>query len=212
MAADRKPPALSARKNIAVNRVGKESIWWPLYDIQAYAALGQTELNFYQLPVGQNNKTLADTNMTSAGQLPANQSFIVTGVQTVFFPGSNPGTFGAQAVNAFVNDMWQVFQSGFGKLFIGSKDYIQLAPIGAFPTQFRLGGFAAAADISTTGADMQTQIGYSSFAGAEFKIAELAIPSNQNFNFSMHWPALVPITNAGRIGVYLNGWLTRNSQ
>lgn len=210
----RKPPALKDRANLQVNRPGKESVWWPLYDFATYAAAGQTELSFFQNPIGQSSKTLADTNMTSAGQLPANQSFIITGIQTVFFPGVDPGTLSVAAANLFVNDMWEIFKSGYGKLFIGSKDYVQMAPIGAFPSQFRMGGFAAASDSTTAGATQASQIGYASFAGPEFKIAELAIPSNQNFNFSLHWPAVVatPSTVAGRIGVYLNGWLTRNSQ
>lgn len=210
----RKPPALKDRARIGVNRPGKESIWWPLYDIQEYAAAGQSELSFFQNPIGQNGKTLEDTNMTSAGQLPAKQSFIITGVEIVFFPGVDPGQFGVGEANTFINDMWDVFKSGFAKLFIGSKDYIQRGPIGSFPSQFRLGGFAGAADASTAAVAFNTQIAYATFSGPEYKIAELDIPSNQNFNFSMHWPTLVPTpsTTAGRIGVYMNGWLTRNSQ
>ena len=183
---NRKPPSLQARQKFNVNRKGQyETIWFPLYDYASYPTAGVSSLTFFQTPIGQGGKTEADTNMVSGGSLPTPQSFIVTGVQCVFLPGVSPGNFGAPAGNTpfnFINDMYALFESGYGKIFIGSKDYLVTAPIGQWSTQFRLGGFGAAADASTPAANLNTQIGYASFAGPEFKVTEMNIPANQNFN------------------------------
>jgi len=208
----RKPPALSARQNLAVNRKGRETIYWPLYDTAIYPAAGITELNFFQNPIGQQTKTLDDTNMSSSGQLPANQSFIVTGVSCMLIPNSLPSTANVQQASSYVNDLWDLSRNGFARLFIGSKDYIQMAPIGSIPSQYRIAGFSALADARAAGANQQSMVGYAAPAGEEHKITPLDIPSNQNFNFSMHWPTLVTLVDDMRVIVYLNGWLTRNSQ
>jgi hypothetical protein len=214
----KQPPSLKARQKFNVNRKGeKETVWYPLYDYAAYPTAGISSLTFFQTPVGQAGKTFEDTNMVSAGSLPTPQSFLITGIQVLFFPGVSPGAFGAPAGDTpfnFINDQYDLFKSGFGKLFIGSKDYSVCAPIGMYPSQFRMGGFGAAADASTAGPNLNTQMGYASFAGPEFRIGDLNIPANQNFNMSLNWPTIVatPSGQDGRIGVALNGWLTRLSQ
>lgn len=213
-----KPPALNERSSIAANRSGKSTIWWPLYDFVPYPAAGQTQLTLFQQPIGGvsggTTKTQRDTNMTAAGQLPAKQSFIITGVEVLFIPGEDPTFFGTGAVNDFTRDVWTVFRDGYARLFIGSTDYMQVAPIGRMPPQFRLGGYAAASDASTAAVDQNLQIAYASVTGPEYQISRQDIPSNQNFSFSLHWDAALalPSGNDGRIGVFLNGWLTRNSQ
>jgi len=208
---DMKPPALSARKNLAVNRDGEETVYWPLYDEGTYPSTGISELNFFQNPIGQLGKTMEKTNMTGAGQLPANQSFIVTGVCVDISPSFFPSDIGGSPLAAYVNTLNLIANSGSARLFIGSKDYIQMAPIGSMPSKYRLSGFAAIADTSTAG-NVNSQIVYAATAGEEHKITPLDIPSNQNFKFSMHWKNLVPTTFNASIRVYLNGWLTRNSQ
>ncbi|MGZ7265373.1 hypothetical protein ACXWP3_09695, partial [Streptococcus pyogenes] len=60
-------PTRAELSKYSVNRPGWEAIKQSLYDYQAYAAAGQTNLTFFALPVGQSSKTLSDTNMTLAG-------------------------------------------------------------------------------------------------------------------------------------------------
>lgn len=206
---------LNELNKFAVNRSGQEeAIFQPLYDYQAYAAAGQTSLNFFQIPQGQSGKTLADTNMEAAGALPVPKRFLIQAIEIVFFSGVTPSTHGAQAAAEFVNDVNAVAKSGHVQLFIGSKPYLDEAPIGVFPQSWGLGGFAAVADGTTLAADSQTLIQYARTVGRLYEIPPILIPSQQNFKVSINWPTAVatPSTVAGRIGVRLLGTLYRNSQ
>ena len=81
-----------------VNRSGQyEGIKKAYYDFQTYAQAGQTSLSFFQVPVGQSSKTLADTNMQQAGSLPNPIKFLVQDIQIFIFPAGDPSQFGAQA-------------------------------------------------------------------------------------------------------------------
>ena len=206
---------LSEIGKYAVNRPGQqEALYQPLYDYQTYAAAGQTSLTFFAIPQGQGGKTIHDTNMETASALPNPKTFLIQGIEIVFFSGVVPGIFGAQAAATYLNDVNAVHQSGHVQLFIGSKPYLDEAPIGVFPPSFRLGGMAALADTTTAAADAQSRIDYATMAGATYSITPFFLPSQQNFKVTVDWPAVValPSTVAGRIGVRLLGTLYRNSQ
>lgn len=219
------PPSVGELSRYDVNRKGQaEGIVQPLYDYQEYAAAGQTSLTFFALPIGQGGKTLADTNMEGAGQLPAPKEQLVTNIQVVFMPGTVgvagtpatglPGVFGAQAPANNWNDCYEVFRSGYLDFFIGSKTYLFDAPLGKFSNDFRLAGSTALADASTAGADGQSMVDYATFAGPVYSISPVRLTSNQNFKVTLNWPAAVPLpsTNEGRIGVILGGFQYRLSQ
>lgn len=200
----------------AVNRPGQiEAIKQPLYDYQAYPAAGSTQLNFFAIPKGQSSKTLADTNMETAGALPNPKRFLVTGISIQFFPGTvlpsaAPAT---NVIDAFVNDVWEVFSAtAWLELFIGSKSYVQ-APMNAFPATTRLAGFAGMSDSTTAGATGFQRTSYAAPAGVPYKMdPPIMLEPTQNFSVSLNYPTAVAITNAGRIGVHLHGILYRNSQ
>jgi hypothetical protein len=205
----------------SVNRPGWEAIKQTLYDFQAYAAAGQTFLQFFAVPAGQSSKTLSDTNMTLAGQLPKNQEFLVQSIEVQFFPttptvaAQMPAVFGAQAAQSLVNDVYIVGRSGNLNLTIGSKTYLQEAPLGKFPPKTHLCVDAALSDATTAGAAMQGRTGYAYWGGRPYNIdpAALLLPENQNFSVTLSWPEGVQaITNPGRIGVVLDGILYRRSQ
>lgn len=204
-----------------VNRPGWEAIRQSLYDFTAYAQAGQTQLTFFALPVGQGGKTLSDTNMTLAGQIPANQEYLVQSIEVVFFPtvpavaANNPAAFGAQAVAASVNDVYIVSRTGNLNFTIGSKPYLQEAPLGRFPAKTHMNVRAALADVSTAGANLQSRIAYAYTEGRPYLLspADLRLVSNQNFTVTLNWPEGVQaITNAGRIGIILDGIMYRRSQ
>lgn len=209
------PPSVGELNRYNVNRAGQaEGIVQPLYDYQTYLAAGQTSMTFFAQPIGQGNKTLADTNMEGAGQMPAPKEQLVTSIQVVFFPGSNPGTFGPQTVANNWNDANAVFQSGYLDFFIGSKSYLQDAPLGKFSNDFRLAGSAALADTTTAGANGHSMIDYATFAGTPYNISPVRLTSNQNFKVTLNWPTAValPSTVDGRIGIILVGFQYRLSQ
>jgi hypothetical protein len=207
-------PALSDLMQYNVNRVGEaEGVRSSLYDFQTYAQAGQTELNFFQVPVGQSSKTLADTNMSIAGSLPNPQYFLITNIQVFFYPAGDIAQFGAQAAAEGLNDVWDVSKSGYAELFIGSKNYVQEGPIGRFPPRNGLIVSAALADQTTAGATMQSRIAYGNMGGAVYEMKPpILLTPNQNFRFSLKWPTAVALSAAARIGCVMEGFLYRLSQ
>lgn len=214
-------PTRAQLSKFNVNRPGWEAVRQTLYDFTAYAAAGQAVLNFFATPNGQGGKTLSDTNMTLAGQLPANQEFLIQSIEVMFLPtvpavtAQNPATFGAQAIAQIVNDAYIVGRTGNLQLTIGSKPYLQEAPIGRFPPKAHFTLNAALADVSTAGAALQSRIAFAYWTGRPYLLspADLLLVQNQNFSVSLNWPEGVQaITNPGRIGVILDGILYRRSQ
>ena len=209
-------PSVEDLTKYSVNRGGQyEVIGASLYDYATYAALGQTELSFFQTPQGQGGKTLADTNMEAAGSLPAPKNFIVTSLEVNFWPSGLPSVFGAQAAAAYLNDVWTVAKSGYLEFYIGSKNYIQEGPIGVFPASNGLVVAAAVADQTTAAAASQTMVDYANMGGKPYILpSPIALVSNQNFRVSLKWPTAValPSTATARIGVRLRGYLYRLSQ
>lgn len=210
-----------------VNRDGWEAIRQSLYDRNAYAAAGQTQLNFFALPVGQGAgvgggaKTLTDTNMTLAGQMPANQEFLIQSLEVSFLPtvptvaAAMPAAFGAGAVAVQVNDAYIFRRSGNLLLTIGSKGYLQEAPLLRFPPKAAFHLNAAAADATTAAAAQQTRIAYADACGRPYMLqpANLRLVSNQNFGVSLNWPEGVQaISNPASVYVILDGILYRRSQ
>lgn len=210
-------PNLNQLERYGTSREGmKEVVWNPLYDFQTYLAAGQLQTTFFSTPIG-GTKTKADTNMNLAGQIAAGKSFLLTGIQCVFFPGSSPGRAGiapASLTASQWNDVYAVLKAGWLELLIGDKTYAIDAPLMKFPPVFRLAGTSSLADSTTAGAAQGTIIDYASSAGAAYQVTPLKIPSNQNFSVTANFAALVPTpsTVAGRIGVILDGFLYRDSQ
>lgn len=200
-----------------------DNLWYPLYDYQAYAAAGQTQLTFFSNPIGQGvtshpgstgPKTKADTNMTTSGILPTPQRFLCTGIQVMFRPGSAVNASGAIAT-AGLNwqDVWSVAKSGYLEVQVGNKSIVLDGPLGVFPEDTRLAGMAAMADATTAAASLHSQIDYATFAGRPYEVTPFEIPSSQNFSVTMNWPNAValPSTVAGRVGIRLQGYLYRKA-
>jgi hypothetical protein len=208
-------PSLDQLQQYNVNRADQvEGIKWSLYDSLAYATTGQSQLQFFQVPQGQNSKTLADTNMTSAGALPAPQAFLITGISLLFIPGVNPSSFGAAAASEFMNDTFNFYtKPAWLELYIGSKAYLDEAPLMRFPPTNGMSGFAAISDTSTAGASEQTQAVYATAAGDPYEVnPPLLLTATQNFKVTLNWPTLVTQTTAGKVYCHLTGYLYRNSQ
>lgn len=209
-------PALSDLQQYNVNRPGQiEVVRQSLYDFQTYAAAGQTQLSFFQVPQGQSGKTKFDTNMEVAGSLPNPKNFYVTSIEVLFFPGSVIDTFNAAAAAnaAQADDVYTFAKSGYLDFFIGSKSYLTEAPLGVFPPKTRLQINNALASNSATVGEVKSE--YATMSGQPYILDPgiLLVPT-QNFNITMNWPTAValPSTVAGRVGVRLNGYLYRNSQ
>ncbi len=210
-------PSLSDLQQYDVNRRGEyEGIRQTLYDSATYVAAGQTQLQFFQTPQGQGGKTIADTNMKSAGQLPQPQHFLVESIEIQFFPGVLPVIEDTTIVESeFANDMYTVSKSGSLNFFIGSKTYLEEAPIGRFPPKTKMETQFAASFAQAVAADQQISMDYASWVGRPYYLDPpvLLVP-NQNFNVDINWPTVVALPSAvdGQIRVILDGILYRQSQ
>ncbi len=211
------PLTLQELQQYNVNRPGMvEANRASLYDTLAYAQAGQTQLQFFQTPKGQNGKTFADTNMTIAGSLPAPQSFLIETVELYFYPNALPSIESAAntpIVTNFINDTYKFWKQGsWLELYIGSKAYLDEAPIQKFPPRCGLSGFAGYSDAAST-ALTSTQTGYASNGGPVYELDPpiLLVPT-QNFNITLNWPTAVALSAAGTVACQLGGILYRNSQ
>lgn len=193
-----------------------EAITQPLYSYQSYPAAGTAQpLQFFQSqPIGA--ITLEDTNMELPGQLPAPQSFLLSGIGIDYLPGTTAARFGAQSANGQLNDFYAIMRRGVLTLTIGSKPYLTVGPLMTLPPRAHINGVAAVADATTAAANLQTmvQVGYSD--GPTFTPRPLLIPPSQNFRVTLAWPggavAIPSADAAARIGVQLYGVLYRSAQ
>lgn len=233
-------PGLQEVQEYSVNRPGSaEVIGQSLYDFQIYPTAGAQQFSFFQVPLGQglsaspgnanNTKTLADTNMESAGQLPAPKSHLITSIEVFFEAGTvnTANTFTPQRPYSFVavptsqvpvsagalNDVSAVYEGGWLDLFIGSKFYLREAKLTRFAPKARMKVDAAVATNSaTTGA---IAAAWAQPIGRVFVIDPpvLLVP-NQNFSVTVNFPALIATPSGfnGRLGVVLDGYQYRNSQ
>lgn len=219
---------LAEAQKYAVNLGSYETLTQSLYDSAAYATGGQNQLTFFTTPQGAGTgvisgaaKTAEDTNMTIAGSLPNMQAFIVTSVEVdvqpavpAFSAATLPAVFGAEAVASPINDVWKIRATGYLNFVIGAKSYLQEGPLMKFPASNDLEINAAAADISSTAANLQTRISYAKAVGPAYVLTPnnlLLIPM-QNFAITLNWATVETVTTAARIFVRLMGQLLRAAQ
>jgi len=209
-------PSLAELKRYDPNVAGSvEGIAWKIYDTQTYnGAAGQSQLSFFQYAVGQSGKTLAQTNMQGNGQFPAKQVFLATGIEVAFYPGQLPKA----TDNRQIDDVYTFYKSAqYLELYIGSKPYLDVAPLMAFPPSTGLSGFAALTTaLQATPANVNAQrVTYATAAGEPFMLnPEILLIENQNFRVTINAPTLIPLPSTvdATVIVTMNGFLYRNAQ
>jgi hypothetical protein len=204
-----------------VNRPGEsEVIRQSLFDFQPYLAAGQSSLTFFQVPNGQSSKTIADTNMEMAGTLPNPKYFLVEGIEIFFYPGNLPFISSGNVLSILsnINDVNAVAKSGSLNFFIGSKTYLEEAPIGRFPPSAKLDIATAISDqvvVAQATTTAESRVDYATMTGRPYALhPPVLLEPNQNFKVTLSWPSLIALPSgvAGRIGVVLNGIMYRLSQ
>ncbi len=221
-------PRLKDLQKYNVNRRGEyEGIRQTFFDAATYiGATGQTQLQFFQTPQGQGSpvKTIVDTNMNSAGQLPQPQHFLAESVELLFFPGVLPtiastGGAGSVAVPEFVNDVYTFAKSGSLNFFIGSKTYLEEAPLNRFPPKTKLVvNSSHALQIEQGAAANQEDVVSTAYAACSgrpyFLDPPVLLVPNQNFSITLNWPTAIALPSLvdARVHVVLDGILYRQSQ
>ncbi len=178
----------------------------PLYDRETVLAAGTASLSFFTRAVGQNNaagvaKTLLDTFMPLAGQLPSPWTFEIKGV-AVKLPND------VIDLNAK-----EILDTGFLVLTIGSKDWLTL-PLDLVPGGAGLSGFSGAATTvaATTIDRFATTNGVPDPRAIYMLTRPINILENENFRVDVTWaPAVTPTVNVP-MKVILHGELTRSVQ
>ncbi len=236
-----KIPPLSEVKAYEVNRRGEvEGVRQTLYDFQLYPLAGSLQLNFFQNPQGQgvtsspgaavgSAKTIWDTNMEQAGTLPNPKGFLVESIEVLYYPGNSgvANTFTQQPPYDFIavptdllplsaggcSDVWNVLNAGHLQFFIGSKSYLDEAPLSRFPPKTFVGIDGALASNSATTSSLALAAARS-MGRPYFLDPPVFLMPTQNFRVTLDWAALTPTISTlnGRIGVVLDGFLYRNSQ
>lgn len=229
---------LNTLEQYKVNRPGQaEVVRQRLYDFQLYPTAGQTQFTFFSLPQGQGitsaigavvgtAKTIADTNMEIGGALPRPKSYLCESIEVIFEAGNSAtaNTFvqapvavalATAAVTSLVNlnDVNLLRVSGSLALFIGSKTYLQEAPLGTFPPKVRLELEGAIGNADTTTHNEISAMA-AHWGGRPYYLnPEITLESLQNFSVTINFPAAVATTtNNGRLGVVFDGVLYRLSQ
>jgi len=200
---------------MAVQRTAElDVIVEPRYDTQTILAAGALTLTYFVLPIGQGatnfgaatvTKQLADTNMDSAGQLPAGYNFVILGFR------AQP-SYNMTAADA------RLWSSGGTFIFtIGSKPFLRVPldtiPAGAGPAG--MGG--ATADATSRMVAHGTPTLSNGFSIAR---KPLTLMQTQNFTVVLNWVTLSPVTStvpgqaaAGLpVRIYLDGYLKRYTQ
>lgn len=201
----------------------QDVVYWPLFDSASYPAAGLTQISFFTAPIGQGAtsapgatgvKTLADTNMYSAGQLTKGNEFYMTGQEFLFFPGDAPEQALAPAgINFFLNDTYNVGKSGVVTLQVGSnRQYIQDGPLQNFPPSTRLFVGSAIGGTVTAGAATLASAIYAAWVGEPYDITPIYIEATQGFQEYVTWPAVVTVSVTARLYSRLRGYLIRNAQ
>ena len=208
-----------------------------LYDFQLYPTAGQTQLSFFQQPIGSGTtsalgntvgatKSFWDTNMTLGGTLPSGMSFLIDSIEVLFTPGSvntantyTPAvltTWNATAAATLgnaPNDVNTIYQSGMLELNVLSKNYVRDTPLLVFPPKAHLDLSAA---VATNGAATGMGVQNLAKAGGRPWYCEprITLQPAVNFEAIIRWPAAVATPSGfnGRIGVILDGYVLRASQ
>lgn len=238
MSANQQYPTLEQFAANVAAVIGKiEVIEQELYDRILYPTAGLANLTFFATPQGAGQstesgvaagvtKTLADTNMTQNGQLPAPQAFWIDNIQFDFDPGSVatanlyvtqiPSGFAAAAAAAVqggAHDKNEILNAGVATLTIGQKPYYSNGPLAYFPPRAQKRMDVA---IESTSATVGESVKELMWVAGELRTLDpgLGLATGFNFALSVTFTVLQATDSGfnGRLKAQLGGWLFRAAQ
>lgn len=214
--------------------IPKDAFGTRLYDtvrLKAGAAVPNNAVSLFQIPLGQNTavinaatevypKSFVDTNLTTAGMLPAGYAMYVRSIQAIVlatagtdttYPTSGPGTElpsdpTAAAAVAAANLINAITAECYLRTYVGSKEYEQ-GLLRHFPSAYGLSGFAGFG--VSTNFEGVTNNG---FGRAWNMPIEREIPPLTNFRIDLQFIQSLTITRNCQIQLCLEGILMRPVQ
>jgi len=205
------PVPLSALQQYNPNRADQvEGIWQPFYHNVAYAAAGQSSLQFFNVAFSGNYTT---TNMPAAAFFPAPTAFLCRALMLNFIPGSATAVSAAAPTAAQVanfGDVIAVANAGYVEFVIGGKVYLRDSPAGRFGPNYGISGLGLAA--ATLTAPAQTVVQYARAASRYYEITPFLIPQTQNFSVTFYTPTVVAVQAGAVMIATMDGFYYRQSQ
>lgn len=177
----------------------------PLYDSVRIPAAATTAVTFFTTPLGQagtafaaaGNKTLADTNMTNAGILPAPQRFEVKAL--AFRVGAS----------TTIGDLRLIMDTGVFNFVVGSKSFLQ-CPATYIPAAMGLWASGAGAAV---GLDTVLANGFPDPRACRVLSEPIMLSQTENFSVTLSWPvAAITLVAATPVQLFLLGTLYRSVQ
>lgn len=184
-----------------------EPINEPLYDTQTYPVAGVAQLTYFAAGLGV--RSLRETNVVIAGALPNPQQFHIYGVQLTF---SVQGTAaaGAAALPGPLTDQGAIIDNSFFRLFIGTKNYVEVTSI-FIPSGHGLVGAAATTVGGRELASFHNGVAHqNNYYDVTVKVGHqrkpIHLPPQQNFRAELVFPGAAPaITTNVNIGGAASG-------
>ena len=194
-----------------------EAHYQPLYSMLAYPSAGQANFSFFT--TGSTPATLNTTNLPgNGGQLPSPINYLILGVEVIFKSGLTPGSIVTTSGETAADDYYAAIDNdvGYFELKIGTKPYLQVAPLSALgesdsPTY----NVALSAATTASATTINNVAGNFVPARQSAGITPLLLKSNESFYVTITYPGgkvALPSGKAGVIGVRLNGYQYQNAQ
>ena len=183
--------------------------YYEFFDNQPYAQAGQATTKFFSREVG--SRSADDCNLDAPSRFPTNQIFVCCALSTLFIPGADQNSTGANAQPAFIDDFLVVNNAGRVEFAVGSTStYVNNGPLRSFPAarQIVLGG--AVTDSSTAGAAQRTEIQAANISGDIYEITPKIIMPGEQFRFDVKFASNVPVSVAGRMEARMYGFLAES--
>ncbi len=174
-----------------------ERIQQPLYDRNTVATSGTGQLNYFQVPLGgtvagsATPKTQVDTNMDQGGSLPYPKNFEIHAIRMV------------NAYDAAIADLNLIFNNGWFRLFIGTKDYLVV-------NLFMLTAGVGLDGVATGSTDVASVHNGRPDQRGIYVLAEpIDLIPQQNFRCEINFPTTQTLSATVSLSVYLDGFFKR---
>ncbi len=180
---------------------------------KTYPTGGQTKLTFFDQGTGAATNQEGDTNLQQASQLSGQEIFVVLDVRMLAIPAQadydtaaagTPVAFG-QWTEVMMRNCWIDFK-------IGRKKYIDtIGPLALFSPGF------GPVPVFVSSATVTRNIAWPSFGTPDTKSLWLMDPpitivAGENIEAAAFWRTALAVTTAGKLGMYLNGYLIGPAQ
>jgi hypothetical protein len=180
---------------------------------KAYPTGGQTKLTFFDQNIGAATKNEGDTNMQQASMLSGQEIFVVLNLRMLALPAQadydtaaagTPAAFG-QWTEVMMRNCWIDFK-------VGRKKYIDtIGPIALFSPGF------GPVPVFVASATVTRNIAWPSFGTPDTKSIFMLDPpitlvAGENIEAAAYWITAASVTTAGKLGMYLDGYLIAPAQ